>query len=165
MQVINEEELKKHRCCFTGHRPHKLGISEQETKKLLLQAIEQAIAGGYVTFISGMAIGVDLWAAEIVLEKKRTNSNLHIIAALPHPDFEVRWDINTQKLYHYILENADIVKTISEHPYKACYQKRNQWMVDRSNLVIAAYNGEKGGTKNTINYANQKGIQVNNIFN
>ena len=44
------------------------------------------------------------------------------------------------------------------------YQKRNIWMVDKSNRVIAAYNGGKGGTKNTIDYATHSGVEVVNIF-
>ncbi len=161
----DENELKRHRCCFTGHRPEKLAFSEHKVKKLLEKAIELAIEDGYVTFITGMAIGVDLWAAEIVLEKKKTNNDLHLIAALPHLDFEKRWDKDTQKLYYYILENADIVKTISDHPYKACYyQKRNIYMVAHSNRVIAAFTGEVGGTKNTIDHAQKEGVEVINIF-
>ena len=30
-----EYELRKRRCCFTGHRPEKLGISELKAKALL----------------------------------------------------------------------------------------------------------------------------------
>lgn len=37
---------------------------------------------------------------------------------------------------------------------------RNEWMVDRSSLVIAVYNGESGGTKNTIECAKAHGIEV-----
>ena len=37
-------------------------------------------------------------------------------------------------------------------------------MVDNSSRVISAYNGEKGGTKNTIEYAKSKNIGVVNIF-
>ena len=37
-------------------------------------------------------------------------------------------------------------------------------MVDRSSRVIAAYNGESGGTKNTIRYANSKNVEVENIL-
>ncbi len=164
MNNTEEQELRKHRCCFTGHRPHKLGISELKTKKLLKQAIRQAIADGYVTFITGMAMGIDMWAAEIVLEERDKNNEIHLICAVPHPDFESRWSTDEQNRYNSILGRADIIRTISEHAYKACYQKRNQWMVDRSNLVIAAYNGESGGTKNTIDYANRKNIDVINIL-
>ena len=40
-------------------------------------------------------------------------------------------------------------------------QKRNEYMVDKSDLVIAFWNGEEsGGTWNTINYAERKGKQL-----
>lgn len=64
-------DLKQHRCCFTGHRPEKLGVSEARAKALLKSAIQQAISDGYVTFISGMAREIDLWAAEIVIEERK----------------------------------------------------------------------------------------------
>ena len=66
---MSNDNLRKHRCCFTGHRPEKLSLSENEVKPLLEKAIDNAIADGYVTFITGMAKGTDIWAAEIVLEK------------------------------------------------------------------------------------------------
>lgn len=64
---MSEAELRKHRCCFTGHRPNKLKIPEKKLAKLLEAEIRLAIDGGYTTFITGMAKGVDLVAAEIVL--------------------------------------------------------------------------------------------------
>lgn len=41
---------------------------------------------------------------------------------------------------------------------KYAYQKRNEWMVDRSARVIAVYNGGPSGTGNTINYAKKVGV-------
>lgn len=161
---MKQEELRKHRCCFTGHRPWKLHCSENTVKKKLKSAIKQAIRDGYVTFIIGMCYGIDLWAGEIVIEEKKKNSALHLVAAIPHPDFEKSWEEKEQQLYYKVLSEADIVKTISEHYYSACYQKRNTWMVDRSSRVIAAYNGAKGGTANTIEYAQRQGIEVINIL-
>lgn len=66
-----EEPKRLHRCCFTGHRPEKLGIPEKQVKEKLRKAIRQAIEDGFTTFISGMARGVDMWAAEIVLEERK----------------------------------------------------------------------------------------------
>jgi len=63
-----------------------------------------------------------------------------------------------------ILKKADIVREISNHFFKSCYQKRNEWMVDRSNLVIAVFNGEPSGTKNTVIYAQRKGVEINNVL-
>ena len=156
--------LRQHRCCFTGHRPEKLGISEIRAKVLLKSAIQQAISDGYVTFISGMARGIDLWAAEIVIEEREKNDNIHLVCASPFNGFENRWSEHEQAIYHSIIEQADLVKFISQHYYRACFQVRNEWMVDRVSRVIAAYNGTKGGTKNTIEYANRKEIFVENIL-
>ena len=55
-----------------------------------------------------------------------------------------------------IIKNADLVKEINDYYFANCYQARNEWMVDRSNLVIAVFTGQKSGTKNTIDYANKK---------
>ena len=68
---MSEEELRKHRCCFTGHRPDKMELREKEIKPLLEKAIDDAISKGFVTFITGMAMGTDIWAAEIVLKKRK----------------------------------------------------------------------------------------------
>ena len=65
-------------CCFTGHRPQSLpfGFNEQDErciklKRLLRKDIERQITEEGVThLISGMAIGVDMYAAEIVLDLK-----------------------------------------------------------------------------------------------
>lgn len=56
---MNEQELRKHRCCFTGHRPDKLTIPETRLAGLLEAEIKRAIASGHTTFITGMAKGVD----------------------------------------------------------------------------------------------------------
>lgn len=61
MWIIKEEsviegELRKHRCCFTGHRPDKMALGEKEIKPMLEKAIDEAIENGYVTFITGMAM-------------------------------------------------------------------------------------------------------------
>lgn len=157
-------DKRQHRCCFTGHRPNKLDYSENEIKPLLETAIDNAISDGYVTFITGMAEGVDIWAAEIVLEKKKDNKDLHLICAVPHPGFEKRRSQYEKERYEYIIKNADYVTTISDNYYRACYQKRNIWMVNHSSLVIAVFNGTASGTKNTVDYAMKIGVRVVNVL-
>ena len=163
-KAMNQEELRLHRCCFTGHRPDKMELGEKEIKPLLEKAIDDAIADGYVTFITGMAMGTDIWAAEIVLERKKRNENLHLICALPHPNFESRRSMTEKMRFNKIIKNADLVKEINDHYFTGCYQVRNEWMVDRSNLVIAVFNGQKSGTKNTVDYAKKKGVMVINVL-
>ena len=162
--IMNQEELRKHRCCFTGHRPNKMDMTEEEIKPLLEKAIDDAVAEGYITFITGMAQGTDIWAAEIVLDRKLVNKDIHLICALPHPGFENRRSVAEKERFNNIIANADLVKMINEHYFKSCYQIRNEWMVDRSNLVIAVFNGSKSGTKNTVDYAKRKSVKIVNVI-
>ena len=148
----NEQELRKHRCCFTGHRPEKLHKPEEQIKEDLEAAILQAVDDGFVTFISGMARGVDIWAAEIVLRLRESNPAIHLVAASPYRGFESRWSADWQSRYNAILQQADLVRFICPSYSPDCFQRRNEWMVDRSSRVIAVYNGEPGGTRNTIEY-------------
>ena len=161
---MREEEMRKHRCCFTGHRPDKMEFGEKEIKPLLEKAIDEAISKGFVTFITGMAMGTDIWAAEIVLDRRKKNNDLHLICALPHPGFESRRSFVEKMRFSKIIKNADLVKEINNHYFTGCYQVRNEWMVDRSNLVIAVFNGQKSGTKNTVDYAKKQGLTINNVL-
>ena len=48
---------------------------------------------------------------------------------------------------------------------RSCYQRRNEYMVDKSDLVLAVWNGERaGGTWNTIEYAKSAGKPVKYIM-
>lgn len=154
----NEQELRKHRCCFTGHRPEKLHKPEEQIKKDLEVAILQAVDDGFITFISGMARGVDIWAAEIVLRFRESNPAIHLVVASPYRGFESRWSADWQSRYNAIMQQANLVKFVCPGYSHNCFQRRNEWMVDRSSRVIAVYNGEPSGTRNTIDYAKCQNI-------
>lgn len=81
--MLTEEQKRMHRACFTGHRPEKLKQSESVNVKSLETAIKEAIADGKRVFISGMARGVDIWAAEIVLRLRKEGANVKLICASP----------------------------------------------------------------------------------
>ena len=68
---MSEFKKRQKRCCFTGHRPEKLSASEDEVKMALADAIDSALTVGKRTFISGMARGTDIWAAELVLQRRK----------------------------------------------------------------------------------------------
>ena len=71
-------------CCFTGHRPDKLKSDEETVKARLKEKILEAIDDGYKTFIFGMAPGVDLWGAEIVIELRKDHPGLCLVCAFPY---------------------------------------------------------------------------------
>ena len=161
---MTEEEKRKHRVCFTGHRPEKLDMSKGKVKTALLKEIITAIDDGFNVFISGMARGVDMWAAEIVLGLKKAHPQIKLIAAIPFEGFELKWSNESKKKYNEILKMADYIKYVCPNFSYNSYQKRNEWMVDHSARVIAVWNGEKSGTKNTVDYANKCGVELINIY-
>jgi uncharacterized phage-like protein YoqJ len=156
----SEQEMRLHRCCFTGHRPEKLAQSQEEVQKWLADQIKDAIADGYLTFITGMSMGVDIWAGEIVANLRETDPRLHLIAAVPWPGFSARWNAEWKIRYEKLIKRADLVKQISQTYDPSVFTKRNFWMVEHCTRVIAFYNGSDGGTKEMIEYAKERDIDV-----
>lgn len=111
---------------------------------------------GITNFISGMALGVDLDFAETVL-KLRNDFPITLECAIPCPNQTLNWDVKDKLRYDSILKRADNVKLVSERYTAECMLKRNRYMVDKSELIIAVFNGiKKGGTWYTINYAKKE---------
>ena len=157
---MTESEKRMHRVCFTGHRPEKLTRDEKSVMKDLEKEIRKAVSDGLNVFITGMARGVDIWAAQIVLKLRDEGCNVRLICACPYEGFELSWSQEWQKAYREILTVADFVKYVCNGYGPACFQIRNEWMVNHSGRVIAVYNGENGGTKNTMDYAMKVGVPI-----
>lgn len=88
---MTEFEKRRHRVCFTGHRPEKLTRSEETIRKDLEIQICQAVADGLNVFITGMARGVDIWAAQIVLMLRDEGYDVKLMCACPYDGFECGW--------------------------------------------------------------------------
>lgn len=157
---MTETEKRLHRVCFTGHRPEKLTHSDKDIKKELEKEIRQAVTDGLNVFITGMARGVDIWAAQIVLRLRDEGYDVKLICACPYDGFECGWNQEWQKQYREILTAADFVKYVCGGYSRSCFQVRNEWMVNHSARVIAVFNGENGGTKNTMDYAAKAGVPI-----
>lgn len=158
--MIAEAEKRHHRCCFTGHRPEKLQRTEKEIWIDLEREIRNAIHDGLNVFITGMARGIDIDAAEIVLQLREEGYPVRLICASPYPGFENNWSRVWQTRYGAVIAKADLVRYICPQYTKDCFQIRNEWMVNHSARVIAVFNGRPSGTKNTIDYALRQGIPV-----
>lgn len=160
----NEQKV----CCFTGHRSQTLpwkfseeGMRFSIFKINLLLAIKKSINEGYTHFISGMGLGVDLIAAELILALKKQNENITLECALPCQEQEKMWDLKSKKRYYIILEQADIITKVSDCRYfNGCMKKRNQYMINKSSKIIAVFSGMAGGTEQTISMAKEKGIDL-----
>lgn len=158
----------KRTCCFTGSRPQNLpcGFHEERPncirlKELLRQEIEALITQQNIShFISGMALGVDQWAAEAVLELKKTYPHITLEVALPCETQTVNWRVEQHERYYSITSRCDKETMLQRAYTKDCMQKRNRYMVDNSQYVLAVWSGKPGGTGSTVRYAQQLGRQI-----
>ncbi len=145
---------------FTGHRPNKLNGYNKNDNIELINTIEKAliplINDGYTTFITGMALGVDQWAADVVL-KLRKQYFLKLVAAIPCIGQEKFWPHDSQVEYRRILSKCDEIYNVSNKPYEPkCMQRRNEFMVYNADLIVAVWDGTFGGTGNCVKYAMKK---------
>lgn len=157
-------------CCFSGHRPNKLpwGTWENDPRCLVLKrrihdAVSSAIAQGYTHFICGMAQGCDLYFAEEILYQKTLHGEITLEAAIPCLTQTESWPQEDRKRYEHILALADLESVVQRRYSSTCMQRRNRYMVDHASMLIAVYGGVGGGTRNTVLYAMERGLDIIDI--
>ncbi len=154
-------------CCFSGHRPMKLpwGMNEHDGRCLALKAelaarLEGLYALGFRRFLCGMAIGCDMYFAEAVLALRQKYPEVTLEAAIPCDTQANAWTKDERRRYDHLLAECDEVSFVAHAYSPGCMQRRNQYMVDRSSILLAVFNGSAGGTMNTILYAKRQGLNV-----
>lgn len=148
---------------FTGHRPSRLGGYDKrvgvnaDVCTFLKSAIERLKAEGAEDFISGAALGVDQWAAEIVLEL-----GLNLTLALPFAGYGENWPLESRQHLEELKKKANRVVIVCEGEYKPHKNhERNKWMLDNSQVVVAVWDGgTEGGTASAIRGVKKAGKRV-----
>lgn len=166
--MISMISQNEYTACFTGHRPQRFRFKYNEDhsdcikiKKQLEQIIDLLIDKDVTNFISGMALGVDTWCAEIILDKKKENKQIKLIAAIPCKGQDAMWSQRAKIRYNNILSQSDSVVYLAEKYTTNCMQERNKYMVDNSDIIIAVYDNKKsGGTYHTLEYAKKKELGI-----
>ena len=172
---------------FTGHRPNKLGGYQwgnkiqkevsKEIEKVILEIIEKT-KEKEIVFYSGGAIGVDQIAFEVVDGLKEViwfideDITIKNNIAIPFKDQDRLWRINDKERYKSQKKRADnVIYVDTEKGYEVSgteegkydarkMQKRNEYMVDNSDILIAVFDGSKSGTKNCIDYAKKHNKEI-----
>ena len=160
--------MEEKACAFTGHRPQKLpfGLNEEgarctaleeELRKQIINLIEDE---NVTHFISGMALGVDLVEAEIVLDLKVSYPGITLESAIPCETQAVKWTVSQRERYYDIAARCDKETMLQSHYTPDCMDKRNRYMVDHSDFILAVWNGKPSGTGRTVTYARGKNRTV-----
>ncbi len=150
--------MKVYRIAFVGHRQ----IEDQMHFESRLEHILRAYLHNkeYVEFYVGRNGDFDISVASAVkrLQKAFGNHNSRLILVQPYP---MKDDPYFEKFYDEIYHP---VKSTT-HP-KAAITKRNQWMIDNADLLIAyAEPNRCGGAAVAVRYAEKHGVKILNLLN
>ncbi|MCM1022487.1 MAG: DUF1273 domain-containing protein [Prevotella sp.] len=162
-----DAEIAGKTVCFSGHRPEKLPDGGNEhsqiirtLKSILYKEIIDCAENGYTTFITGLARGVDLWAGEMVMELKAQGMPLRLVAAAPYKGHGSSFKGKDRFILGNIFLKADETVYVCESYSRNCMKLRNEYMVDRSDKLIALVSDYRSGTGQTIRYAEKQRLEI-----
>lgn len=114
-QKSEKQSVQGKTCAFTGHRPQSLpfGFDESDKRCTSLKSVmrDQIVAlienEGVTHFITGMALGVDMYAAEIVLDLKSKYPHITLESAIPCETQAIKWSVASRERYYNIAAKCD----------------------------------------------------------
>lgn len=143
---------------FTGHRTYD-GRGDAALRALL----DAMYARGFRTFLSGMAVGFDLAAAEAVLALRSRCSDVRLVAVIPFAGQERRYAPSDRARYAEVVARAYERVVLRPAYGPGCYRVRNDFLVEHADEVVAWYDGSTGGTRYTVGRALRLGLRVRNL--
>ena len=142
---------------FCGHRDF---FGNEELKERMMGEL-LALAGQTETLFcyNGGYGGFDRFAAHCVKEAKKKAGNIRNILVIPYLTVSVQAQLKECEGYF----DEVIYPALENVPPKCAIIRRNEWMVDKADLLIAYVTHGWGGAARTYRYAKQKGIPTVNL--
>lgn len=144
---------------FTGHRHY-----AEECAESLSDTIRTLYAQGFRTFLSGMAIGFDMAAAEAVIALRGELNGLRLECIVPFEGMERRFSSDSRERFRRIIDAADCVEVLAPRYAHNVYFQRNDALVARAAVLVAYFTGEKGGTAYTVRRAIKEHRRLVNLY-
>ena len=145
---------KFYSCAITSQRPTRFKFKYQEymtsckrLKKRLHDVFVELYRRGVRRFYIGGALGVDLWAGEILLEMRRHEEyrELEIVLVYPFPGHDERWDPKSRERLCHLKENCDQFVMGSKIVGAQGYWERTAYMVEHADCLVAVCDDETAG--------------------
>jgi uncharacterized phage-like protein YoqJ len=164
--------MNKLSCAVTGHHPQRFKFKYNEETPLcrslkasITERIKELYYKNINIFYVGCAVGVDTWAAEIVLTLKQQTdfSDIELFCAIPFPEHGEKFTAGQKKRYQYIIEHCTHKEVVSRHYSPVAYKRLNYFLVDKAQYLIAVYDQDKSerhGLGQMVNYAVKNNRQI-----
>lgn len=149
--------------CFTGHRPEKLptGAALDALLRTLYFHINNAVKIGFTHFYTGLADGIDYYAADYLFRLREQNPSLTVIGIQPCSDYREFFQHSGYSLQHLdeMLDGIDkLIVLPGTRSEKGIFLKRNRYMVDHCSGIIAVCTNGRSGSMQTYRYAVKNGL-------
>lgn len=166
----NNDSTREHTAAFIGPKPHRFHFKNNEQhpdckqiKLALHEQISLLYKKGIRRFLTGVSIGVDMWAGEIVLDLMKQHKDIELYGIVPFEEQPIRWSETHRNRYYYLLSACTDVVQLSTRYYEGCYRARNKYLVENSKYLLAVYDKEEkmqGRTGQTVYMGINRGNSV-----
>ncbi len=143
------------RVAFIGHREvRSMSHVERELEKILSKML---LEKEFVECYIGRNGDFDIIAASVIKRVQREYGcrNCELILVLPY-------SVKDEKDYEKYYDDIWYPLPYDTH-FKEAITKRNQWMIDNANLLIAFVEEPTGGAYKTLQYAQKKNVEIINL--
>ncbi|ARW58828.1 GTP-binding domain [Erwinia phage vB_EamM_Y3] len=155
---------------FTGHRPQYLGGYGSEAKKRLYKFAHRPLLklDKEVELWVGCALGWDMAVATAAIEQGHK-----VISCIPFLGFNARWPLDSVWELDVLLNRSHEVRIVTskedwvhmDGQAGFALNKRNHYMVDNTDRLLALCCGAPSGTQNCIDYALKNSKPVTYLWN
>lgn len=116
-----------------------------------MTAYGRALDFGYKTYVL-----TTLYTSKTIL-------GIELIVALPFEGHDSKWDAMSKQRLQIIIHNATKCIVIGQSGTTSDYKKRNYYMVDHADFLLAVYDNNRklrSGTGQTVNYALKQNLRI-----
>ena len=147
---MNNERAKS--LLWVGHREIFGNITEKA-----VTAVKKAAEQGCELYYTGAMGEFDEIFSSAVRFLKKTYPEIKLVCVKPY----LTKEINESGDYLYSLYDDIIIPTeLADIHYKTVITKRNQWIIDKCDVVIGYTIRDYGGAYKAIDYAKKKGKEI-----
>lgn len=135
-------------------------VIEEKLEKIIRELLTTK---EYVEFLVGRDGEFDQLVSSTVRKCKRTirDDNSSLVLVLPYLTAEYK---NNKESFCEYYDTIEVCSVSANKHFKIAHRIRNQFMIERSDLVIFNVKHSSGGAYQTMNYATRKGANFINLF-
>lgn len=148
--------MEIYRVSFIGHREVEDFFFVEEQVYSIVR--ELMTTKEYVEFYVGRNGEFDILVASVIKRAKREigGHNSSLILVIPYP-------VAKMELYENFYDEVEYPKELYKTHYKSSITKRNEWLVENSDMLVAYVVRNYGGAAHCLYKAIERGIEIRRI--